>query len=93
MPDYAVRMARSRVAIDLARQRDIPVIFIQEIHRANLVDFGRELDGSEDIHCLDNNPDTDIAKHVLGFVPGDYLIQKRRYSAFLAPIWRSCCAA
>lgn len=82
MPDYAERMARSRQVIDAARAADIPVIFIQEIHRANLVDFGRELDGDEDIHCLDSNPETDIARDVLGFRAGDYLIQKRRYSAF-----------
>ena len=82
MPDYAERMAKSRRAIDRARSCGIPVIFIQEIHRADLVDFGRELDGSEDIHCLDNNPETDIAKDILGFRPDDYLIQKRRYSAF-----------
>ena len=82
MPDYAERMARSRQVIDAARAADIPVIFIQEIHRANLVDFGCEPDGDEDIHCLDNNPETDIARDVLGFRAGDYLIQKRRYSAF-----------
>ena len=40
-------------------------MFIQEIHRADLVDFGRELDGDEDIHCLDDNPKTDIAREVL----------------------------
>jgi nicotinamidase-related amidase len=50
MPDYAERMARARVAIDRARECDIPVIFFQEVHRPDLVDFGRELDGSEDIH-------------------------------------------
>ena len=82
MPDYAERMARSRTVIDMARKTDIPVVFIQEIHRADLVDFGRELDGDEDIHCLDDNPETDIAREVLDFRPGDYLIQKRRYSAF-----------
>ncbi|MGC6496626.1 MAG: cysteine hydrolase family protein [Candidatus Puniceispirillaceae bacterium] len=82
MPDYAERMARSRTVIDMARKTDIPVVFIQEIHRADLVDFGRELDGNEDIHCLDDNPETDIAREVLDFRPGDYLIQKRRYSAF-----------
>lgn len=82
MPEYAERMARSRVLIDKAREHGTPVIFIQEIHRANLIDFGRELDGSEDVHCLDNNPETEVAKEVLGFRPDDYLIQKRRYSAF-----------
>lgn len=82
MDNYAGRMALARTAIDKARSCNIPVIFIQEIHRANLIDFGRELDGDEDVHCLDNNPNTDLAKEQMGFVPGDYHIQKRRYSAF-----------
>ncbi len=82
MEDYDVRMLRARAVIDKARERNIPVIFIQEIHRANLIDFGRELDGDETIHCLDNNPNTDLAKEQMGFQPDDYHIQKRRYSAF-----------
>lgn len=82
MEDYDVRMLRARAVIDKARENNIPVIFIQEIHRANLVDFGRELDGDETIHCLDNNPNTDLAKDQMGFLPDDYHIQKRRYSAF-----------
>ena len=82
MPDYAHRMARSRLAIDKARERGIPVVFIQEVHRPDLVDFGRELDGDEDIHCLEDNPNTEIAVEQPGFLPNDYLIKKRRYSAF-----------
>jgi len=82
MEDYDVRMLSARAVIDKARACDIPVIFIQEIHRANLVDFGRELDGVEDVHCLDNNPETDLAREQMGFIEGDYHIQKRRYSAF-----------
>ena len=82
MADYAERVARTRFAIDRAREVGIPIVFIQEIHRADLVDFGRELDGNEDIHCLDDNPETALAKEVTGFRDGDYLIQKRRYSAF-----------
>ncbi len=82
MPDYAGRVARARFAIDRAREAGIPVVFIQEIHRADLVDFGRELDGSEDVHCLDDNPETALAKEVIDFRDGDYLVQKRRYSAF-----------
>lgn len=82
MPDYADRMLLARKAIDLARLKEIPVIFIQEVHRPDLVDFGRELDGSEDIHCLEDNPDTAIAAEQTGFLPTDYLVPKRRYSAF-----------
>lgn len=82
MPDYAERMARSRQAIDKARDVGIPVIFIQEIHRADLIDMGRETDGNEDVHCLDNNPLTAFAEEELGMRPDDYRISKRRYSAF-----------
>lgn len=82
MEGFKERMLKSRVAIDKARECDIPVIFIQEIHRKDLSDFGRELDGDEDIHCLDDNPGTDIAVKELGFRPDDYLIPKRRYSCF-----------
>jgi nicotinamidase-related amidase len=75
-------MLAARAAVDAAHAAKIPVIFIQEIHRADLVDFGRELDGDEDIHCLDGDPRTEVAKEEMGFSPGDYLVPKRRYSAF-----------
>lgn len=82
MPGYAERMAKARVAIDKARECNVPVIFFQEVHRPDLVDFGRELDGSEDVHCLEDDPKTDVAVEQLGFRPTDYLVKKRRYSAF-----------
>ncbi len=81
MPGYRERMAKARVAIDRAREVGIPVIFIQEVHRPDMVDFGRELDGDEDVHCLEDNPNTAIAAET-GFRKGDYLVPKRRYSAF-----------
>ena len=82
MPGYRDRMLAARGAIDAARAAKIPVIFIQEVHRPDLIDFGRELDGDEDIHCLEGNPKTDIAVKEMDFRPTDYLIRKRRYSAF-----------
>lgn len=82
MPNFDDRMALARQAIDKARDKDIPVIFIQEVHRDNLVDFGRELDGVEDIHCLEGDPGTAISAKEMDFRPTDYLIRKRRYSAF-----------
>lgn len=84
MPDYAVRMRRARAAVDKAHECGIPVIFIQEVHRPDLIDFGRELDGSETIHCLENNPMTEVAKEAMGYRETDYIVQKRRYSAFFA---------
>ena len=82
MPGYKERMLKARRLIDKAREQDIPVIFIQEVHRPDLVDFGRELDGDEDVHCLEDDPNTAIAVEQTGFRPDDYLIEKRRYSAF-----------
>ena len=82
MPGYKDRMERARMAIDAAREHDIPVIFIQEVHRPDLVDFGRELDGDEDVHCLEDDPGTAIAEKEMGFLAPDYLVRKRRYSAF-----------
>jgi len=82
MPGFKDRMLNSRIAVDNARESNIPIIYIQEIHRADLVDFGRELDGDESIHCLDDQPGTDLAKEEMGYQNGDYIIQKRRYSCF-----------
>ena len=53
MPGYADRMLQVRPVIDKAREKEIPVIFIQEVHRPDLVDFGRELDGAETVHCIE----------------------------------------
>ena len=48
----------------------------------NLVDFGRELDGAEDVHCIEGLHSTEIAAEDVDFRPGDYFVPKRRYSAF-----------
>ncbi|MGB0848446.1 MAG: cysteine hydrolase family protein [Thiolinea sp.] len=84
MPDYAARMRTARKVVDKAHECGIPVIFIQEVHRPDLIDFGRELDGSETIHCLENNPMTEVAKEAMGYRDSDYIVKKRRYSAFFA---------
>ena len=82
MPGYAERMLKARAAVDKAREADIPVVFIKEVHRPDLVDFGRELDGDEDVHCVETDPGTEIAVAEMGFRPDDYVVPKRRYSAF-----------
>lgn len=82
MPGYRDRMALARKAVDGARAAGIPVIFIQEVHRPDGVDFGRELDGSEDVHCLEDDPRTALAVKEMGIRKGDYIVPKRRYSAF-----------
>lgn len=57
------------------------MIFFQEAHRRNLIDFGRELDGAEDIHLLEGDPGTEVDP-ALGMRADDYFIRKRRYSCF-----------
>jgi nicotinamidase-related amidase len=81
MPGYDQRMEQAPEIIEAARAADIPVIFFQEAHRPNLVDFGRELDGAEGVHLLEGDPHTDVSPHV-GMRPDDYFIRKRRYSCF-----------
>lgn len=70
----------SRV-LTAARQAKLPIIHTQEVHRKNLVDFGRELEGTESIHCLENASGTAIHP-VLTPLDGEAVIVKRRYSAF-----------
>lgn len=82
MPGYRDRMAEARKLVDRAHETGVPVIFVQEVHRPDLIDFGRELDGSEDVHCLEGDPRTELAKEPMGFRSGDYVVPKRRYSAF-----------
>ena len=82
MSGWDTRLRKSGQAIAAARAHNIPVIFIQEVHRDNLVDFGRELDGEEKVHCLEGDPSTAICAPELDFRADDYLIKKRRYSAF-----------
>ncbi len=81
MLDYQKNMDRAPALIEKARQCNIPIVFFQEVHRRDLIDFGRELDGAEGIHLLEGDPGTEIA-HELGVRPEDYLIRKRRYSCF-----------
>ena len=67
--------------LDVFRKKGLPVIQIKELHRENMVDFGRELDGSEGVHCIESSPYSDYAKLTYP-IKGEYLISKRRYSAF-----------
>ncbi|WP_028973883.1 cysteine hydrolase family protein [Spirochaeta cellobiosiphila] len=58
---------------------NVPIIHVIELHRDDLVDFGRELDGSENIHCLEKDS---FFWEPTAPIDGEYVIQKRRYSAF-----------
>jgi biuret amidohydrolase len=81
MPGFVEAMSRVPALIQVARRNNVPVVFVQEAHRPNLVDFGRELDGVEGVHCLESDPGTPVADEV-GMRPDDYFIRKRRYSVF-----------
>lgn len=83
MDGAAGRHERIRGLVDSARTADVPVIFIQEVHKPSGIDFGRELDGAEGPHCIEGESATELAE---GLVPrpDEYLIRKRRYSAFFA---------
>ncbi|MBR9843512.1 MAG: cysteine hydrolase [Rhodobacteraceae bacterium] len=82
MPNYYDNMARARRVVDAAHAADIPVVFFEENHRRDMVDYGRELDGSEGIHCLDGEPGTPVAAEEMDMRDSDYFIRKRRYSCF-----------
>lgn len=88
-PDYAVpqmtgfaeRVRRCVAMVDAARRKRIGIVFIQERHSRTLVDFGRELDGQESIHCVEDDHDTELIDQ-LRPQPDEYHVIKRRYSAF-----------
>jgi nicotinamidase-related amidase len=83
MPGGPARHRLVREMVSAARRHRVPVIFVQEVHKPSLVDFGRELDGTEGIHCLEGDRTTELADG-LDPQPDEYLIRKRRYSAFFA---------
>jgi nicotinamidase-related amidase len=50
MSDYQDYMDRAPSLVAKARDCGVPIVFFQEAHRPDLIDFGRELDGAEGIH-------------------------------------------
>ena len=74
---------KGKRVLDVFRRKGLPVIQVKEVHREDMVDFGRELDGSEGVHCIETSPYSDYAKLTYP-IKGEYLISKRRYSAFFA---------
>lgn len=67
--------------LSFARSRGIPVIYTQELHRREKVDFGRELEREEPEHCIEGTPGAEIVAE-LKPQKGDFVIMKRRYSGF-----------
>jgi biuret amidohydrolase len=81
MPGRTERAPRVRQMIATCREQGIPVVWIQEVHKPSLIDIGRELDGAEGPHCVEGWPETELAQG-LDPRPDEFLIRKRRYSAF-----------
>ena len=81
MPGRAERSARMIRLVDRARELDVPVVFIQEVHKRDMVDIGRELEGAEGPHCIEDDPKNDFIEG-LDPRPEEFHIKKRRYSAF-----------
>jgi nicotinamidase-related amidase len=75
------RAPRVRSLIDGFRAADFPVVFIQEVHKPSMIDIGRELDGAEGPHCAEDDPTTELASWI-DPRPEEFVIRKRRYSAF-----------
>lgn len=69
--------------LEYFRNKGVPIIHFRELHRPQMVDFGRELDGDESVHCIEGS---DGADFVDGLRPlkNEYFIPKRRYSGFFA---------
>lgn len=82
MNGAAERIARAEQLLSAARAARLPVIFFQEVHRRSGVDFGRELDGAEDVHCVEGEPATELWP-TLRPAEGEYHLVKRRYSGFI----------
>jgi biuret amidohydrolase len=81
MPGRAERNAKAVDMVAAFRAAGVPVVFIQEVHKPSLIDIGRELDGNEGPHCIEGDPRTALWPG-LDPRPEEYLIRKRRYSAF-----------
>jgi len=75
------RAPRAREVIRHCREKGVPVVFIQEVHKPSLIDIGRELDGAEGPHCVEGWPETELGPGI-DPRPDEFLIKKRRYSAF-----------
>ena len=76
------RVRRARLVLDAARAAGIPVIFFQEVHRRSMVDYGRELDGVENVHCHEDWPSTALHPDIRPQGDNEFHIVKRRYSCF-----------
>ena len=82
MPGATERMVKASKLVKEARAVGIPVIVVQEMHRKDGIDFGRELDGDEGYHCLEGSEGVKPPVNEIDMQDSDYIVYKRRYSAF-----------
>lgn len=75
-------IANAVQVVRAARALQLPVIHFKEVHRKEMVDFGRELDGSEPVHCMETWPGTDYHPKTSP-IDGEFPMHKRRYSCFV----------
>jgi len=85
MPGAAERIDRVEGLLAATREAGLPVVFLQEVHRRSGVDFGRELDGAEGVHCLAGDATTELwpTLRPLADDAREFHIVKRRYSGFV----------
>lgn len=74
-------LSKAKQVLAAARKTNLHIIHTKEVHRKEIVDFGRELDGAEPIHCLETWTGTDFHPELYPR-NGEYAIAKRRYSCF-----------
>lgn len=74
-------LSKAKQVLAAARKTNLHIIHTKEVHRKEMVDFGRELDGAEPIHCLETWTGTDFHPELYPR-DGEYAIAKRRYSCF-----------
>jgi nicotinamidase-related amidase len=82
MDGHAKVVAHAERVVAAARAAGVPIVFFQEAHRRSLVDFGRELDGTEGVHCLEGDEGTELVEQLRPSGPNEHFIAKRRYSCF-----------
>jgi nicotinamidase-related amidase len=81
MGGHEAMIANAERIVGAARAAGIPIVFFSEEHRSDGIDFGRELDGNEDVHCVEGQKGTELWPTLVPG-PGEYHIRKRRYSCF-----------
>ncbi|ANH39180.1 Isochorismatase family protein YecD [Nocardioides dokdonensis FR1436] len=84
MPDNRARMEKAAAFVRKGRDLGVPIVVVHEVHRPGGIDFGRELDGSEDVHCVEEPGSPHLPRVGIGMTDDDYVVYKRRYSAFYA---------